>query len=320
MTSLRMLVLRLVLLVLLALVALPAFPAELGDPAPPLKIVKWIKGGPVDLAARVGQGPTVVDFWATWNGQCKKTIPHLTELQKKYQEKGVVFVGISKESPAVVEPFVAQMGAQMEYAVAVDDQQGTDAAYMKAFKQESIPHAFIVGPKGDILWHGHPAAGGLEPALDRILAGTYDVEQGRKAIRATEAMRGYFQRLVQGRDDEETRAIGAGIVADGASDPALMNEFAWTVLTEPQVKTRDLDLAMKAAQAALDGSQSKDAAIMDTYARALFDTGRVAEAIEHQKKAVELATDEALRKELEAALKTYEEKAKADAGAGEGGK
>ena len=35
----------------------------------------------------------VVEFWATWCGPCRTSIPHLIELQKKF--KDVMFVGIS---------------------------------------------------------------------------------------------------------------------------------------------------------------------------------------------------------------------------------
>jgi len=35
----------------------------------------------------------VVEFWATWCGPCKATIPHLTKLQKEHPD--VTFIGVS---------------------------------------------------------------------------------------------------------------------------------------------------------------------------------------------------------------------------------
>jgi hypothetical protein len=87
-----------------------------------------------------------------------------------------------------------------------------------------------------------------------------------------------------------------------------MNEFSWNILTAPEIKSRDLDLALKTAKAAYDSSEGKDASIVDTYARALFDTGEMAKAIEYQKKAVGLSDDERMKKQLEATLSEYQEK------------
>lgn len=291
----------------LFVLALPAARAtDLGDPAPALKIAHWIKGEPVDMAQQQGKGPAVIEFWATWCGPCRQTIPHLTAMQKQYRDKGVVFIGVSRETPEVVRPFVEKMGATMDYVVAVDEQGATSDAYMNAFNVHGIPHAFLIGTKGEILWHGHPMAG-LDKAIDQVLAGTYDVERARKAGRALEAMQKYFAQVTYGRDDAETRALGARVIEDGSGDAQIMNEFAWNILTEPAVKFRDLDLAMKAAKAALDASEAKDAAILDTYARALWDNGSKAEALEYQKKAVAAAAEPELKAELEATLRQYEE-------------
>ncbi len=101
-------------------VATFAMAAELGDPAPPLQISEWVKGGPVKLADGKGKTIYVIEFWATWCPPCRASIPHLTELQKKFKDKGVVFVGISNEKLATVKKFVKQMGDKMDYVVAID--------------------------------------------------------------------------------------------------------------------------------------------------------------------------------------------------------
>ena len=141
---------------------------HLGMAAPALQVSQWVKGQPVNLAAAKGNNVVVVEFWATWCPPCRASIPHLTELQRKFKDRGVVFVGVSNEPLEAVKPFVAQMGNKMDYTVAIDDNDQTSANYMSAFGVDGIPHAFVVDKSGAISWHGHPMTE-LEQAVERAL-------------------------------------------------------------------------------------------------------------------------------------------------------
>lgn len=150
----------------LSVATVPAFAAKLGDPAKPLQISKWVKGEPVKLSDGKGKQIYVVEFWATWCPPCRDSIPHLTELQKKYKSKGVTFIGISTEKNAkTVERFVKSMGRKMDYTVALDKNNATAKAYMTAFGVNTIPHAFIVDKAGKIVWHGLPLSAKFEAQL-----------------------------------------------------------------------------------------------------------------------------------------------------------
>src|SRR4051794_7325019 len=59
--------------------------------------------------------PVVVEFWATWCGPCRKTIPHLAELHKKYKDSGLVIVGLTDEPKDKVEEFTKKI--EMPYVV-----------------------------------------------------------------------------------------------------------------------------------------------------------------------------------------------------------
>lgn len=139
-----------------------------GDPAPALKIGHWVKGNPVEIGNGRNESVFVVEFWATWCPPCRTSIPHLTEIQKKYRDDGVVVVGISTEDVAEVEPFVRKQNENMEYTVAVDVQGETTRAYMEAAGQKGIPCAFIVDRSGAIAWIGHPMDGEFEATLERL--------------------------------------------------------------------------------------------------------------------------------------------------------
>jgi len=140
--------------------------AGLGQKAASLDGLTFIKGDAVTLEA----GKVfVVEFWATWCPPCRTSIPHLTEIQKQYKDKGVTVIGVSGESADVVKPFVEKMAETMNYTVAVDTDGKVGNGYMTAFKQNGIPTAFIVDGKGNVAWVGHPMVG-LDDELAKVVA------------------------------------------------------------------------------------------------------------------------------------------------------
>lgn len=340
-------------------------PLRMGDTAPPIKVAEWIKGEPL-TGFKPGQ-VTIVEFWATWCPPCKKSIPHLTSLQKKYGDKlAIVGVSIWEEIDPIeegkgtylqrVKDFVAEWGDKMEYRVAYDgdENRATNGemarTYMKAASRAGIPSAFIIDQEGRVAWIGHPLID-MDEALDRIIAGTWDlpaeVEKAR-IIAENEGRIRNFQRQLRAASMNKNAAeaitaaenllaidpvvhYGAGIAAVRialvtAKDPAAayafgarlvdgpfkdngeaLNALAWMILDDAEVAAagdRDLPLAMRAAQRASEVTQQKDAAIEDTLARAHFETGNIAKAIEIQTRAIEIASEEQ-RPELSTTLDRY---------------
>lgn len=134
-----------------------------GDPVGKLEVAHWVKGKSVDIS----KGVNVVEFWATWCPPCRTSIPHLTETQVKYKDRGVNIVGVTNESLNTVEPFVNRMGKKMEYSVAIDKGRSTSNEFMGRYNVGGIPHAFVV-KDGKVVWHGHPMSG-LDDAIENAL-------------------------------------------------------------------------------------------------------------------------------------------------------
>lgn len=207
---------RLLTLVPLTLLTAPAITsvrsADLGMPAPPLQIGDWVKGEGIDLADAKGKNVVVVEFWATWCGPCRVSIPHLTEMQHKFADRGVVIVGVSDEDAPTVKPFVDNMGDQMDYRVAVDRNSKTSEAYMTAFGVNGIPHAFVIDREGRIAWHGHPMDG-LDRVLDRLAANTFDLSAERKRLSAQKKLQEYLQMALQGESDAKLDQLANELTA-----------------------------------------------------------------------------------------------------------
>jgi len=146
---------------LAAALAGPAAAAvSVGQPAPAISATDWLNVPPLSLAKLRGK-IVVVEFWATWCGPCRATIPHLVKLHEKYRAKGVVIMGLTDESKAKAEPFARQMG--MTYAV------GCGSRSSGTYGVRGIPHAFLVDVAGRVVWHGHPGGTALETAIQEQL-------------------------------------------------------------------------------------------------------------------------------------------------------
>ena len=62
--------------------------------AAPAVVVDGLDGKPVDLGAYIGKTPVVIEFWATWCGNCKQLEPAMRAAARSYAGR-VRFVGIA---------------------------------------------------------------------------------------------------------------------------------------------------------------------------------------------------------------------------------
>mgnify|MGYP001606835600 CR=1 FL=1 len=150
---------------------------EIGAAAPPIVVDRWFQGGPI---GRFEPGKIyVVEFWATWCAPCVESIPHLNELQKRYEGK-VQFIGIDASERAqsaadklrTLEEFLASGRVTFEYPHAFDPTGRMVDLWGNAARQVGIPHAFIIDQQGRVAAITHPMI--IDNILEAVVSGTWE--------------------------------------------------------------------------------------------------------------------------------------------------
>jgi thiol-disulfide isomerase/thioredoxin len=307
---------------------------KIGDPAPPIKSAKWIKGESIPEFAK-GKF-YVVEFWATWCGPCMANIPHLSELQKKY--KDVAFIGIDcwEDSLPAVLNAVVDMGDKMNYRVACDDgARGTlSKAWLNAAGRDTIPAAFIVDKDSRIAWIGHPHY--MDATLKQLVRGTLD--PARQA--AANAYLARLQEAIESDDAGKIETVSAefvkvmpektGVVAQARftltirkkdyaaanqqaaifaaasnDDAEGLHEVAKAMLDLDSIPGANLDTAYKMSLRAVELTRSEKAPLLDTAARACFLKGDAARAVELETIAISKTQDAMAKARFQAALDKF---------------
>src|SRR5262249_8725768 len=68
-------------------------PLAIGDPAPRLAVDRWMQGAPI---THFEPGTVyVLEFWATWCQPCRKSLPQMDALAKRYAARGVQVIGVA---------------------------------------------------------------------------------------------------------------------------------------------------------------------------------------------------------------------------------
>ena len=137
---------------------------EVGTQAPPAA-VETLDGKAADLGRYVGKTPVLLEFWATWCGNCKQLEPQIKALHGKYGKR-IKFVAVAvsvNQSPALVKRYVAKHGMPGDQLY---DRRGNATG---AYDVPATSYIVVLDRTGKVVYTGLGGDQKLEPVVRRVL-------------------------------------------------------------------------------------------------------------------------------------------------------
>jgi thiol-disulfide isomerase/thioredoxin len=106
--------------------------------------LKTLDGQEITLSGLKGK-VVLLDFWATWCGPCRESIPHLIQLYKNHRENGFELIGmdVGERDVETVRSFVKSMDIPYPIVVAPDD-------VVRSYRVSGIPATILIDKDGKI--------------------------------------------------------------------------------------------------------------------------------------------------------------------------
>jgi peroxiredoxin len=87
----------------------------------------------------------LVNFWATWCPPCRKEMPDLETIYRRFKERGLVILAISDEDASKVQPFIQKH--KFSYPILLDPGRKVN----ETFRVFGIPKSFLYDRNGRLV-------------------------------------------------------------------------------------------------------------------------------------------------------------------------
>ncbi|HET9454448.1 MAG TPA: TlpA disulfide reductase family protein [Gemmatimonadaceae bacterium] len=137
---------------------------EIGTQGPSAKL-ETLDGKPVDLSQWVGRQPVLMEFWATWCGNCEQLEPTIKAMHAKYG-KQVAFLGVGvsvNQTPARIKAYAEKHKLPW---IQLYDRKGEASG---AYDAPATSYVVILDATGKVVYTGLGGRQELEPAIRKAL-------------------------------------------------------------------------------------------------------------------------------------------------------
>ncbi len=98
-------------------------------------------------------------FWEAWCGPCRMSMPHLEELHRKFHEKGLEIIGLTKDNSILVRKLINDKQVTYLNVVSSDN-------VIREYNVFSIPQYYLISPNGIIIY---VSKNGFEQKIEDII-------------------------------------------------------------------------------------------------------------------------------------------------------
>lgn len=127
----------------------PKAATNVGDMAPDFSAPNP-EGKTVSLKESLGK-VTIIDFWASWCGPCRKENPNMVALYNEFHSKGLNIIGVSLDRPGKADEWKKAIANDKLTWTHISNLKHWDDPIAKTYGIEGIPATYILDETGKIV-------------------------------------------------------------------------------------------------------------------------------------------------------------------------